>query len=306
MEAPFLSPLCRHSLGNVFAEWSKYDSVIFLDSPLCRHPVWPDGGSVFAELDMCLYDPCFCVCGQLLAFNPAVHRTTSGEGEMYSLPPYFRLILTFSYFSYFYEFLRELEPGTGRSPDTDKADSFQGQIRWAKLNDFAPDIQDAMELWALRLHARLVKVISVCRLHVFFHQYVADLREERSENVLRTVSALAFLLDMTVMSSSGVIVSPSDVPIGQIQPLTTVVSSTDAGSAVTLFVVPPPPDIEQPDTGVTPVFFLAQFIGLFFRAYAAAEPGNFFVVFVFARPLSASSREQIASGRRGPVAAAGR
>ena len=90
----------------MFAEWSKYDLVIFLDSPLCRHPVWPDGGSVFAELDMCLYDPCRCVCRQLLAFNPAVHRTASGEGEMYSLPPYFRLILTFSYF---YGFLWELD-----------------------------------------------------------------------------------------------------------------------------------------------------------------------------------------------------
>ena len=51
VEAPFHSPLCRHSLGNLFAEWSKYDLVIFLDSPLCRHPVWSDGRSVFAELD---------------------------------------------------------------------------------------------------------------------------------------------------------------------------------------------------------------------------------------------------------------
>ena len=67
--------------GNVFAEWSKYDLVISLDSPRCRHPVWPDGGSVFAELDISLYDPCLCVCRQLLAFNPAVHRTASGEGE---------------------------------------------------------------------------------------------------------------------------------------------------------------------------------------------------------------------------------
>ena len=98
---------------------------------------------------------------------------------MYSLPPYFRLILTFSYFSY--EFLRELDLGTGRSPDTDKAGSFHGQIRWAKLNDFAPDMQDAMELWALMPHARLAKVISVCKLHVFFHQYVADLRREVGE-----------------------------------------------------------------------------------------------------------------------------
>ena len=47
------------------------------------------------------------------------------------------------------------------------------------------------------------------------------------------------------MSSSGVIVSVSDVPVGQIQPLTAVVSSTDAGIKVTPFVVPLPPDIEQ-------------------------------------------------------------
>ena len=67
-----------------------------------------------------------------------------------------------------------------------------------------------------------------------------------SEKVSGTVSALAFLLDMTVMSSSGVIVSPSDVPVGQLQPLTAVVSCTDAGSMVTPFIVPPPPDIEQP------------------------------------------------------------
>ena len=33
--------------------------------------------------------------------------------------------------------------------------------RSAKLYDFAPDIQDAIELWVLRPHARLVKVISV-------------------------------------------------------------------------------------------------------------------------------------------------
>ena len=39
VEAPFHSPLCRHSVGpaggNVFAEWSKYDLVISLDSLLC-------------------------------------------------------------------------------------------------------------------------------------------------------------------------------------------------------------------------------------------------------------------------------
>ena len=116
---------------------------------------------------MSLYDPCLWVCHQLLAFDPAVLRTAAGEGEIYSLPPFFRLILTFSYFSY--ELLREIELGTGRSPDRDKADSFHSQITWAKLNDFAPDFQDAIELWALRPHVKLVKVISVCRSHVFFH-----------------------------------------------------------------------------------------------------------------------------------------
>ena len=98
VEAPFHSPLCRHPVepagGNVFAELSLYDLVISLDYPLCRHPVWTDGGSVFAKLDMSLYAP---LCRQLLAFDPAVHRTVSGEGEMYSLPPYIRLILTFCY-----------------------------------------------------------------------------------------------------------------------------------------------------------------------------------------------------------------
>ena len=180
--------------------------------PLYLHPVWPDGGSVFAELNISLYDPCLCVFRQLLAFNPAVHQTASGEGKMYSLPPYFRLILTFSYC--LYEFLREQELGTGRSP----ADSFNGQIRWARLNDFAPDIQ---EVWALRPHAILVKVISVCRVHVFFHQYVADLREERSENGLRTVSASPFIFDMTVSITSGVITTPPEGLPREVLPLTT-------------------------------------------------------------------------------------
>ena len=111
---------------------------------------------------------------------------------------------------------------------------------------FAPDRRDVRELWAVRPHVILVKVIYVCGLHVFFHQYVADIRERRSENIFRTVSTSPLLFNMTDMSSSGVIVSASDVPVGQIQPLTAVVSSTDADSTVTLFVVPPPPDIERP------------------------------------------------------------
>ena len=48
-----------------------------------------------------------------------------------------------------------------------------------------------------------------------------------------------------MISSSGVI-SPSDVPVGQPQPLTTGVSGTVTGIVATPFVVPPSPDIEQP------------------------------------------------------------
>ena len=59
----------------VFAERNSYDMVIILDSPWRRHPVWPDGGSVFAELHMSLYDPCRWECRQLLALDLAVLRT---------------------------------------------------------------------------------------------------------------------------------------------------------------------------------------------------------------------------------------
>ena len=75
----------------------------------------------------------------------------------------------------FYEFLREQELGTGRLPDTDKADSFHKQTVWVRFNDCVPDFQDAMELWGLRPPTILVKVISVFRIHVFCHQYVVDL-----------------------------------------------------------------------------------------------------------------------------------
>ena len=121
----------------------------------------------------------------------------------------------------FYEFLRELDLGSGRSRDRDKTDPFHGQTRWAKLNDVVPDIQDAMDLSAIRPHAILVMVISVCRLHVFFHQYVADLQEERSENVLRTVSASPLILAMTVNSTSGVITTPPEGSTREVLPLTT-------------------------------------------------------------------------------------
>ena len=207
---------------------------------------------------MSLYDPYLWVYRQLLAFDPAVLQT----------PPFFRLILTFSYC--LHEFLREQELETDRAPDTDMTDSFHDNV-------FAPDRRDVRELWAVRPHVNFVKVICVCELHVFFHQYVADLRDERSknvvllmsalrdsqpegenyvlqsairtgksENIFRTISASPLVFNMTVMRRSGAIRISPDVPVGQLQPLTTVVSSTDAGSMVTPFVIPPPPDIEQP------------------------------------------------------------
>ena len=156
---------------------------------------------------------------------------------MNSLPPCFRLILTFCYC--FYGFFRELDLASGRSPDRDEADPFHGQTRWAKLNDFASDIPDAMELWALGPHAILVKVISV-------HQYVVDLRERKSENVLRTDSASPLIFDRTVRSTSRVIATPPEVPVRKVLPLATVVNIMHAVSTSTPFVVPPAPGIERP------------------------------------------------------------
>ena len=171
------------------------------------------------------------------------------------LPLCFRRILTFSYC--LYDFLREQELEIGGSHITDKADSFHGQIRWEKLDTFAPDSQDVRELWAVRPYAIFVMMmytlesrrtfrgdLALCGLHKFLCLNVTDIHEGISEKVSETVSASAFLLEMNVMSYSGVIVSPSDVLVGQLQPLTTVVSYADAGIMVTPFIVPPSSDIE--------------------------------------------------------------
>ena len=164
----------------------------------------------------------------------------------------------FWHFLTVYMTLRDQELGIGGLHITDKADSFHRQIRWGKLNTFAPDSQDVRELWAVRPHVILVKMIYslrsrrtfqgnlvLCGLYEFLRQNVADIHEGISEQVSGTVPTSAFLSDMTVMSSSGVMVSTLDVPVEQIQPLSAVVSSTDAGITATPFVVPPSPDIEQ-------------------------------------------------------------
>ena len=72
------------------------------------------------------------------------------------------------------------------------------------------------------------------------------IRTGKSENIFRTVSTSTLVFNMTVMRRAGAIRISPDVPVGQIQPLTTVVSCTDAGIMVTPFVVPPSTDTEQP------------------------------------------------------------
>ena len=75
---------------------------------------------------------------------------------------------------------------------------------------------------------------------------VADLRERKSENVLRIVSTSPLMFDMTVMRTSGVIATPPEVPVGKILPRTTVANITHAVSMGTPFVVPPTLGIELP------------------------------------------------------------
>ena len=162
--------------------------------------------------------------------------------------PFFRLILTFSYCSY--DLLREQEIGTGESHITDKADSFHGQIRWEKLNTFAPDSQDVREIWPVRHHVIFVKMIYtlgscrtfqsdlvLCGLHKFLRLNVAD--------IPRNSFYISLSVGYNCYEFFRMIVSTSDVPVGQLQLRTTVVSYTDAGSMATPFVVPPPPDIEK-------------------------------------------------------------
>ena len=89
----------------------------------------------------------------------AVGRSASHEVEMYFLPPCFTRILIIC--CRFYRFFKEWDIASGRSPDRDQADPFYAPSRSQRLYDFAPDIQDAMELRALGPNAKIVKVMSV-------------------------------------------------------------------------------------------------------------------------------------------------
>ena len=99
-----------------------------------------------------------------------------------------------------------------------------------------------MELRALGPHTIFVKVI-----YTLGSQKKCSGHPGRVlRNVSGTVSASPLLLDMTVMSTSGVIASPPEVPVRNVLPLATVVSIMDAVSTGPPFVVPPAPGIEWP------------------------------------------------------------
>ena len=83
--------------------------------------------------------------------------------------------------------------------------------------------------------------LTLCDLHKFLCLNATDIHEGIVSGEIYTS---AVLLVVTVMSSSGVIVSLSDVPVGQPQPLTTGVICSDTNIVATPFVVPPSPDIE--------------------------------------------------------------
>ena len=66
-------PLCRHLLSAV-SQSASHEMETSLFVPLCRHPVWPDGGSVVAELDIYLLGMSLYAlrCRHLPSFDPAV------------------------------------------------------------------------------------------------------------------------------------------------------------------------------------------------------------------------------------------
>ena len=133
------------------------------------------------------------------------------------------------------------------------------QIRLEKLDTVASDSQNVRKLWAVRPHTIFVMMLytldsrrtfrtnlTLCDLHKFLCLNATDIHEGISEIVSGAISTSAVLLVVTGTSSSGVIVSLSDVPVGQPQPLTTGVICSDTDIVATPFVIPPSPDIEQP------------------------------------------------------------
>ena len=132
--------------------------------------------------------------------------------------------------------------------------SLHGQIRLEKLDTVASVSQNVRKLWAVGPHTIFVIMLytlesrrtdlTLCDLHEFLCLYATDIHGGISGIVSGAISTSAVLLVVTVMSS-GVMVSLSDVPVGQPQPLTTGVTCLDTDIEATPFVVPPSPDIEQ-------------------------------------------------------------
>ena len=71
-------------------------------------------------------------------------------------------------------------------------------------------------------------------------------RKRRLGKVSRTVSSSPLVLDMTVMCTSGVMAPPPGISTRDVLALATVVSTMDAVSTSTPFVVPPAPVVERP------------------------------------------------------------
>ena len=130
-----------------------------------------------------------------------------------------------------------LLPTVSRTRAGDRRITYYGQGRLFSQTDQIGEIEhfcarqtvkmSGNYVWAVRPHVIFVKMkytlgnrrtfqgdLALCGLHEFLRLNVADIHKGISEKVVGTVSTSAFLLDMTVMSSSGVIVSPSDVPVG--------------------------------------------------------------------------------------------
>ena len=185
-----------------------------------------------------------CVCALHVFFHQYVVDIREGR-----LEKIFRTVSTS---------VSEQELEIGGSHITDMTDSLHGQIRLEELDTVASDSQSVRKLWAVRPHTIFVMMLytlesrrtfridlTLCDLHEFLCLNATDIHEGISEIVSGAISTSAVLLVVTVMSSSGVIVSLSDVPVGQPQPLTTGVTCSDTGIVAIPFVGPPSPDVEQ-------------------------------------------------------------
>ena len=86
----------------------------------CVGTMYGQMAEVYLLIWTCVCMICVSVC--FVSFLPLIQQFTGPR----QLPPYFRLILTFSYC--LHKFLREQELETDRAPDTDMTDSFHDNV----------------------------------------------------------------------------------------------------------------------------------------------------------------------------------